>query len=294
METELDDQVDIVEEAPSALEVPLEGDDLVKVGDWEGKAGDFRKHWIPQTSLQEMREKDKAEIARQVAAESTRMATEYQQAMYQQAMQRANQPQQQQQQPQQQQGGMTDRIATAMNEARTGHSGFMHVDTLEPLLGQLIQAVNHEFAARDRMQGAVGQRLDEWYGQYQQQGKMVDTVSTAYADREWDKFIGELSDSYPGVPESTLETLACAYEAEPGESPAQLRQAISGLIGEHVDGMKAHEATVRKQEREKQQRERAAGLPGVGGQASPSKQGKPLRTAEEITNAFFNADEPPA
>ena len=287
----IDDNVEVTEEAPSALEVPLEGDDLVRIGDWEGKASDVRKNWISSASLQEMREKDKGEVTRQVQeqvqAEKVVLAQQYQQERY---RQQAAQPQQQQQQ--QRPMSVTQYVAEAMNAARTGHSGFMHADTLEPLLGQLIEGFQRELAARDRMQGAVGQKLDQWYGDYQGQSGVLNTVAGSYADREWDKFLDGLEKTYPDIPRGTLETLACAYEAEEGESPEQLRDSLTQLIGEHVDGMNAHRASVRTSQREQRAKERAAGIPGIGGQATPTRPGKMLKTAEEITDHFAEFDGP--
>lgn len=273
---------------PKVIEVPLEGGHKIKLGDWEGGADDFRKHWIPQSELSKMREKDKAELERQVKQqveqERTRIAQQMQRQMW-----------QQRQQPQQQANGFQSQLEQLYNGiAQSEYQGFVHVNDLKQLVSHLTSAVNSELQARDRLLAALGQRLDEWYGNYQEKSGVIDTLSSTYTDKQWGEYIDALEKKYPNLPRETIEVMASAYEAADDETPEQLREAIESKIGEHVKAMDTHRAKQREREREQQRKIVDAGIPGVGGAAAPSKPGKPLRDAGDIADHFYEAGDAPA
>lgn len=261
-------------------EVPMEGDQLVKFGDWEGKASDLSEAFISQGSLQQMREKDKAEIEEQVEVAKGRLAQQYQAHLL--------QLQQQQVQPQgQQQQESPPTLDALYSEANTNHSGYMHVDQVRGL----VDMIQREFAARDKVLGALGHGLDNRFGEL---SGNVDKITTTHADREWDGFVDTLHADLPKWPRSTVSLMASGFEAKRGETPDQLRDGIrQSLMSEYESGSK-HRADYRKKEREREREIKSAGLPGSGGQGVPSQKLPAMRTADEITNHFGSFDEPSA
>lgn len=271
------------EPEPSRIEVPLEGDHVVKVGDWEGPASNFRKHWLPQTAVQEMREKDKQRFRQELEQAKKQLASQQEQF---------RQYQQQQTGQQQQQGGQgsPNALQQLFETARKQHGGYIHADHMN----QIADMFQKELATRDQVLTALAQRLDSWYGDYTEKIGSLDKLTGSQAEQEWNKFVDGLSEEFTELPRSTVERIATAYNASEDEYGDDLREGIRNDLRTHIDEIKRHQAQSRKKEQERQNKAKAAGIAGVGGRGAPSKPGKPLRSAEEITDKYYNAGGRPA
>jgi len=285
---------EITEAVVEALNIPTEGDAQMTYGDWKGSAADFSRQHIHQSALTEMREKDKAEVTRQVAAgidsEKARMT-----AMYQEARMRDAQQNAQRAQPRQvpQGGTFNDRIEGYYKAMMADtHQGYVHADQLRPLLNELVSAVSSELGSRDRVTGALGQKLDQWYKEYGQQMGTLGHLSGHHADTAWTKFVDDLCESNPQMPRTTIEALASAYEASPHDTADSLREAIGSSIGEHISGIDKHRQESREAERRQAADVRRLGLAGTGGAASPAKPADIGGDAGSIADAFFDEAEP--
>lgn len=278
-----------VKQIAKELEIDLTSDAVIKVGDWKGPANEFRKHWLSRSSLNEMREKDKAELARQVEAEKTKLALEQQRALTEYAMRN--------QRPQQGNGNSLDaRIGGILDKLRNdpNRQGFVDADSFNEIIGMLRDAVVAELQARDRILGQFGQGIDQFYGDYKKRSSVLDSLADSHTDKRWGSFIDALAKDYPELPRSTIELMASAYEASDGETPDQLQEAIREAVGGQVKELDTHRASIRNREREQQDAIVESGIPGVGGHARPSLPQKPLRTSDEITDHFASFDEPAA
>lgn len=253
----------------------------LKLGDWEGNAEDFRKNFIPQSELKGMREKDKAEISAQVAAQVDKHKAEFLATQQAQAMQRTAQP------PPQAGNSFQSGLDSIYATADEKHGGYIHTDQMRGFITQMVGAINNEFQTRDRMTNHLGKKLDEWYGQSNERARTLDTLAGTHSDGVWSKYMDELSDKYPTLPRATITALASGYEAGDSDTSDQLREGISAAIGEHVQGMDAHRETARVAKREEAQKLQNVGMPGVAAAAVPSKPDKPLGSADEIANHFF-------
>jgi len=267
---------------PEIIDLLSDNDRSFRVGDeWEGKASDFRKSWIPQSELTSMREKDKSEIERQVASQLDREKAQFFAQQQAQALQRV------QQQPAPQGNGFQGTLSAIYDAAKAEHGGYIHADQLQELVNKLVGAVNAEFGARDRMTNQFGSRLDEWYSDSQQRAGTLKTLAETHADRTWNKFIDGLETDFSDLPRSAIEALASGYEASPGDTPDQLKDGIGSALKEHVQAMNAHREKARAASRQQAAQLAKVGMPGVAAAAVPAAPDKPLQTADEITDHFW-------
>lgn len=283
-------------EAPefSGVEVPTDGDTLLRVGDWEGPASEFNTRYLTQGAVQQMREKDKSSLATQIQqatqkAESA-AATKYQEDLI--RLQRQMQPQ-----PEQQPAAPGMDALTALYERvnSSAHQGYMHTSDFQEAVGHLIGMMQNELSVRDERFNALGGGLETWYGESQARKKILDSLSGNHVDTQWGTFIDSLEKDFgKTLPRSTLELMASAYEAGDDETPDQLREGIRESIGNEITAFKAHSAKASQADKKRQDAAAAAGLPGTGGTAAPSKGEKMLRDAGDIVDRFSNAGGPPS
>ena len=278
----------------TGVDVPLEGDTVVRIGDWEGPASNVRKSWIPQSGLQEMREKDKAEISRQVELArreaGQEAATKYQEQLL--GLQRQMQPQPQQ--PQQQQQAVTG-WDSVREKALASHQGYIHADQM----GDLVNMFRNELAARDKAyQGhlqQLGHNLNNWHTDYQGQMQTLGNLSGGHANTKWEGFIDELHTEFGDtLPRENIDMVARGYELGPQENAADMKVGIRNRIQGQVTAFKAMAGAANTAEKEQIAKVAAAGMPGVGGGGSPSKKGKLMTDASEIADHFINAGGPPS
>ena len=282
-------------EAPefSGVEVPTDGDTLLRVGDWEGPASEFNTRYLTQGAVQKMREKDKSSIADQVAQASAQVeqaaATKYQEQLVQ--LQRQMQPQ-----PEHRAAPGMDAL-TALYDRVNGsqHQGYMHTTDFQEAVGHLVGMMQNELSARDERFEAFAGGVGRFYGEYQDRGKMIDSLSTNHVDRQWGTFVDSLEKEFGRVlPRSTLELMASAYEAAKDETPDQLREGIRESIGNEVKAFKGHQAKQSAADKRRTDAAEAAGLPGTGGKGAPSKGEQILRDADAIVDKFSGGAGPPS
>ena len=282
------DNEEVASAEPEVADLLSDSDSSIKLGDWEGKAGDFRKHWIPQSELKGMRDKDKEEIARQVATQvdaqqATWLAQKSAEAM---ARQAQAAPQQTQPQGTTFQGKLDAIYATANAE----HGGYMHINQSQERDKLLLEAVQAEFATRDRMTNHLGTRLDEWYKDSQQRAGTLQTLAGDHSEKVWGKLIDKLEKDNPTLPRTMIEALASGYQPSENETADQLRTGIGNSITEHVQSMSAHDVAARATKREQAEKLSRVGMAGTAAAAVPGKPGKPLTTPDEIADHYFQSE----
>jgi hypothetical protein len=267
----------------SGVEVPLEGDTVIRVGGKEFPASEFNTRYLDQSAVQAIQERAKANYAREL--EQAKQAAQYEASLqYQERlvrMQRASPAPQQTQPPQQ---GNQAGIEGLLKEVEEGeHKGYVRTGLIRKLVG-MFQA---EFDARDNMTQAMGRELDTWKTEYNQRGETVNGLNQRHVQSVWDGFMDELSSEFENdLPRETVEMLAGSFQARPGETSESLRAGIHDSVTAHVGASRTFATRRVKADQERAANAGRAGLPGAGGRATPSRGGKAPQTAEEIVEMF--------